>query len=124
MARSESRRVPEVPSTLLYRDRLCYVRNGGLFTCRDPKTGHSLYDERLGAEGGYYASPVAAAGRIYVASDRGFITVLQAGDTFKVLAQTELKETIMATPAIVEDKIYVRTAGNLWAFGAGRRASR
>jgi outer membrane protein assembly factor BamB len=124
LAWSESRGVPEVPSTLLYRDRLYYVRNGGLFTCRDPKTGKSLYDERLGAEGGYYASPVAADGRVYVASDRGVVTVLLAGDTFKVLSRTDLKETIMATPAIVEDKIYIRTAGHLWAFGEKRAARR
>lgn len=113
----EPKGVPEVPSPLLYRGRLYYIKNGGLFTCRDPKTGKSLYDERVGAEGGYYASPVAADGRIYVASDRGVITVLKAGDTFTVLCRTELKEPIMATPAIVEDKIYVRTAGHLWAFG-------
>jgi len=124
LAWSESRGVPEVPSTLLYRDRLYYVRNGGLFTCRDPKTGKSLYDERLGAEGGYYASPVAADGKIYVASDRGVVTVLQAGNAFKVLSRTELKETIMATPAIVEDKIYIRTPEHLWAFGGKRTARR
>ena len=87
---------------------------------RGPQTGKSLYDERVGAEGGYYASPVAAAGRIYVASDRGVVTVLQAGDSFKVLSRTELKETIMATPAIVGDALYVRSAGHLWAFGEVR----
>lgn len=120
VAWKESHGVPEVPSTLLYRDRLYYVRNGGLFTCRDPKTGKPLYDERVGAEGGYYASPVAAHGRIYVTSDRGVVTVLQAGDTFKILSRTKLKEAIMATPAIVDDKIYIRTASHLWAFGERR----
>jgi hypothetical protein len=113
----DSKGVPEVPSPLLYRSRLYYVRNGGLFTCRDPQTGKSLYDERVGAEGGYYSSPVAADGKIYIASDRGVVTVLQAGDGFKVLSRTDLKETIMATPAIVDDKLYVRSAGHLWAFG-------
>jgi outer membrane protein assembly factor BamB len=116
----DSRSVPEVPSPLLYRDRLYHVRNGGLFTCRDPQSGKSLYDERVGAEGGYYASPIAADGRIYVSSDRGIVTVLKAGDTFNVLSRTDLKETIMATPAIVEDKLYVRTAQHLWAFGENR----
>jgi outer membrane protein assembly factor BamB len=117
LAWTDSRGVPEVPSPLFYQGRLYFVRNGGLFSCRDAKTGKSLFDERIGAEGGYYASPVAAAGRIYVASDRGVITVLKAGDTFTVLSRTELKETIMATPALVENKLYVRTAGHLWAFG-------
>ena len=113
----DSKGVPEVPSPLFYRNHLFYVRNGGLFTCRDPQTGKILYDERVGAEGGYYASPVAADGRIYVASDRGVVTVLQAGDTHKILSRADLKETIMATPAIVDNKLYVRSAAYLWAFG-------
>jgi outer membrane protein assembly factor BamB len=102
-------------------DSLCHLssalRRALLSPCRHPETGKSLYDERVGAEGGYFASPVAADGRIYIASDRGVITVLKAGDTFKVLSRVELKETIMATPAIVEDKLYVRSAGHLCAFG-------
>jgi outer membrane protein assembly factor BamB len=114
----DAKGVPEVPSPLFYRGHLYYVRNGGLFTCRDPQTGKALYDERVGAEGGYYASPVAADGRIYIASDRGVVTVLQAGATFKVLSRTDLKEIIMATPAIVDDKLYVRSAAYLWAFGS------
>lgn len=117
LAWTDSRGVPEVPSPLLYRGRLYFVRNGGLFTCRDPLTGRSLYDERIGAAGGYYASPVAADGRIYVASDRGVISVLEAGDTFNVLSRADLKESIMATPAIADDRLYVRSAGHLWAFG-------
>ena len=124
LAWTDFKGVPEVPSPLFYRSRLYFVRNGGLFTCRDPKTGKSLYDERIGAEGGYYASPVAADGRIYVASDRGVVTVLQAGDTFKVLSRTELKETIMATPALVDDKLYVRSEGHLWAFGDAHEITR
>lgn len=78
----------------------------------------SLYDERVGAEGGHYASPVAADGRIYVASDRGVITVFEPGDTFRLLSRTGLEETILATPAIVDNKLYVRSEGHLWAFGA------
>lgn len=68
--------------------------------------------------GGYYASPVATDGRIYIASDRGVISVFKAGDTFTMLSRAELKEFIMATPAIVDDKLCVRTASHLFAFGA------
>ena len=88
---SESRGVPEVPSPLLYRGRLFSVKNGGIFICRDLANGHPIFEERLGAEGGYYASPVAAAGRIYTASDRGVVTVIEAGDRLRVLARTDLK---------------------------------
>ncbi len=115
---SEPKGVPEVPSPLLYRGRLYGVKNGGVFLCRDAANGQLLFEGRLGASGGYFASPVAADGRIYTASDRGVITVVAATDQLHVLAQMDLEEAIMATPAPVEDRLYVRGAGHLWAFGA------
>ena len=72
-----------------------------------------VFEERLGAPGGYFSSPVAADGRIYTASDRGTITVLQARARLQVLAQADLKEAITATPALVENALYVRSAGHL-----------
>jgi outer membrane protein assembly factor BamB len=92
------------------------VKNGGVLFCRDAKSGRMIFEERLSAPGGYYASPVAADGRIYTASDRGVITVVEATDRLRVLAQADLKEAIMATPALVEDALYVRSAGHVWAF--------
>jgi outer membrane protein assembly factor BamB len=71
---------------------------------------------RVGEAGGYYASPVAGGGRIYVASDHGTVTVLEAGDQLKVLARNELPDAILATPAIVDGTLYVRTTKQLWAF--------
>ncbi|MBL9140114.1 MAG: PQQ-binding-like beta-propeller repeat protein [Verrucomicrobiales bacterium] len=113
----EPKGVPEVPSPLLYRGRLYGVKNGGLFLCRDAANGRMLFEERLGAPGGYFASPVAADGRIYFASDRGVITVAEAADRFRILAQADLGEPIMATPALVDDQLYVRSADHVWAFG-------
>ncbi len=119
---TETKSIPEVPSPLLYRDRLYYVKNGGVLLCRDPANGRLIFEERLSASGGYYASPVAAAGRIYTASDRGVITVLSAGDQLQVLARADLQETIMATPAMANLALYVRSAGHLWAFGEPKPA--
>jgi len=113
---SESKGVPEIPSPLLLNDRIYLVKSGGVAICRDTKTGKNIFEERLGAEGGYFASPVAAGGRIYAASDRGTVTVFEAGDSLKILAKNELGEAIMATPAIVEGKLYVRTKTKLYAF--------
>ena len=73
--------------------------------------------ERLGATGDYYASPVAANGAIYFSSDRGTITVIEAAEPWRVLAQNPLEERLLATPAIVDNKIYVRTDEHVWAFG-------
>jgi outer membrane protein assembly factor BamB len=113
----ENRSVPEVPTPLVYRDRVYTVRDGGVVSCMEAQTGKLLYRERLGAGGSYYASPVAAGDRIYTASGEGKVVVFKAGDRFEVLARNDLQEPIMATPAIVDGQLYVRTAGYLYAFG-------
>jgi outer membrane protein assembly factor BamB len=114
---SESKGVPEVPSSLYYQKRLYLVKSGGVATCREPSTGKLLFEERLGVVGGFFASPVASGGKIYAASDSGQVVVYEANDTLNVLARNDLGEPIFATPAIVEGKLYVRTTGHLYAFG-------
>jgi outer membrane protein assembly factor BamB len=117
IAWKSTRSLPYVASPLYYRGRIFTVKNGGLASCYEAATGRVHYqDERLGAPGDYYASPIAAADRIYVASQQGVMLVLAAGDTLNVLARTELREPVMATPAIIGDTLYVRTAGHLYAF--------
>jgi outer membrane protein assembly factor BamB len=112
------RGISEMPSPLFYRDRLYFVRDGGLLTSYDAGTGKLVIDrERLGAIGQYVASPVATGGRIYAASAPGKMVVIKAGDTFEVLAVNDLKEAVTATPAAIEGKLYVRTAKHLFAFG-------
>lgn len=109
--------LPYVASPLYYQGRFYTVKNGGMFTCLDPKSGQPLYqEERLGATGDYYASLMAADGRIYVASQRGVVTVVKAGDAFQVLSQTDLGEAVQASPAVIGDTLYLRTAGQLYAF--------
>ncbi len=76
-----------------------------------------MYSGRLGAPGYYYSSPIAADNRIYVASADGVVVVLDAGDQLKVLAANELDGAILATPALVDGVLYVRTANHLYAFG-------
>jgi outer membrane protein assembly factor BamB len=105
-------------SPLFYDGRVYVVQDGGRMTCWNAKTGKVLYEqERLGGEGEYYASPIAANGHIYTASTRGSVTVVQAGDSMSVKTKNALGESIMATPAIADDKLYVRSANHLWAFG-------
>ncbi len=111
------RGVPECPSPLYHDGRVYLVKNGGIATCVDAKTGKALFSGRLGARGPRYASPVYGDGKIFAASARGVVTVLEAGDELKVLAQNDLGERVMATPAIVGGRIYVRTEEHLWVFG-------
>ena len=114
----ENNSIPEVPSPLLYKGRLFLVRNGGVATCLDAATGKIIYRARIGATGAYFSSPIAAAGRVYFASSEGVVTVIAAdSDELKVLARNEIGEEMIATPAGVGNMIYVRSAGNLFAFG-------
>ena len=113
----DSRGVPEVPSPICKDDRLFLVKNGGIVYCRRAKTGDLLFQERLGAIGGYYASPITAGDKVYFASERGVVTVINAADQFNVVARNDLSESIMATPAIVDGVIYLRTSKSLYAFG-------
>jgi outer membrane protein assembly factor BamB len=113
---SERRGVPGVPSPLYYNGRLYTVQNGGIVFCRVARTGELVYSGRLGALGYYYSSPVAADNKLYIASAEGLVVVLDTGDTLKVSAMNKLDGGILATPAIVDGKIYVRTETHLYAF--------
>jgi len=118
VAWSYNRGLPYVPSPLFYKDRIYLIKDGGLITSLDAKSGKPIYSqERLGTTGSYYASPVAADGRIYVASLPGKLTVLKAGgDSPEILHQVEFGERIFATPALVGDRLYLRTQTQLYAF--------
>jgi len=112
--------IPKVSSPLFTGGRIYMVQDGGMVTCTEAATGRLIFErERLGSDGGgeYFASPVMADGRIYLCSTRGIVSVIAAGDTLKVLAQNKLNEPIAATPAIAGNKLYIRSATTLWAFG-------
>jgi len=71
----------------------------------------------MGVLGEYYSSPVAADNKVYIASAEGVVVVLDAGEELKILARNNLDSAILATPALVDGKIYVRTENHLYAFG-------
>ncbi len=101
-------------SPLLYHDVLYLLRNGGILTLLDPKTGRVLKEGRLeGAPGRYFASPVAADGKIYAASEPGKVAVIRAGTQWEILAVNDLGEECYATPAIAEGAIVIRTKNAL-----------
>lgn len=116
------RALPYVASPLFYEGRIYFMKDGGLISSLDAKTGEVFYtQERIGATGNYYASPIAADGRIYIASLPGKFTVIKAGGQKpEVLHQSDFGTRILATPALVGDRLYLRTATHLWAFGPER----
>ncbi len=115
----QTKGLPYVPSAIVYRGQYVMVKDGGIVTAYDAKTGDEIYQKRAVASGSYYASPVAADGHIYFTSlADGAVTVLKAGAAKpEVVAENPpLGERTAATPAIADDTLYVRTAGHLYAF--------
>lgn len=112
--------LPYVPSAILYKGQYFMVKDGGLVTAYEPKTGKEIFvQERAAAAGRYYASPVAANGHIYtVTLDNGTFTVFKAGaeSPDPIAKNPPLGERVAATPAIAGNTLYVRSAGHLWAF--------
>ncbi|MBL9138336.1 MAG: PQQ-binding-like beta-propeller repeat protein [Verrucomicrobiales bacterium] len=113
----QERGLPYVPSPLVYDGRMYLVKNGGLISCLHAKTGAFLFqEERLGALGDYYSSPVAAGGKVLTISQAGIATVIRAGDALEILARNSLGEPVLATPAIGGTTLYIRTQTKLFAF--------
>lgn len=111
-----------IPSPLLYDGILYVVKNGGILTAFNPSTGEVLKTGRVrGALGGYSASPVAADGKLFIASEEGKFAVLKAGADWDVLAVNDLAEGAFATPALSAGRIYVRTDEALYCFSASSR---
>jgi outer membrane protein assembly factor BamB len=113
----QTRGLPYVPTPLLYEGHLYLIRNGGIASCLDAVTGEYRYqEERLGAMGDYYASPIAAAGKVLAIAQPGTAVVYRAGGTLEVLARNTLGEEILATPALAGHTLYLRTLTTLYAF--------
>jgi outer membrane protein assembly factor BamB len=116
---NKTKGLPYIASALAYQGQYIMVKDGGIVTALDAKTGDEIYQKRAVATGTYYASPVAAGGNIYFTSlADGTVTVLKAGTRQpEVVATNEpLGERTASTPAIAGNTIYIRTAGHLYAF--------
>lgn len=109
-----------IPSLVLHDGLLYSVKNGGILTAFDSKTGEVAKTGRIqGALGGYSASPVLAEGRLYFASEEGKIAVVRPGRDWEVVQLNDLQEEIFATPALSDGKIFVRTGVAIYCFGIG-----
>ena len=121
VAWSKTARGPYMPTPLAYRGVLYVLANGGTLDAYDLQTGAEVYRQRLPLVGnGYSASPVAADGKIYLSNEDGDMLVITAGPTFAVVATNTMGDLLMATPALSQGVMYVKTLRNLVAIG--RRA--
>ncbi len=110
-----------VPSPILYGDYLYLLTDRGLLTCLEARTGKVVYEgKRVPKPATFSASPVAYDGKLFLTSEDGETFVIQAGKEHVVLGSNSLDEAAYASPAIAGGRLYIRTAGHLWAIGQPR----
>ena len=105
-----------IPTPLYYDGLLYTCGNNGVVTVYDGATGERIYRARVGGGGAFAASPVAADGRLYFANEDGDVIVVKAGRSYQELAKNAMKEVIMATPAISDGLLVVRTLGHVYGI--------
>lgn len=107
-----------MPTPLIYDGILYVLSNNGTFDAYNLKNGEEIYRQRLATVGsGFSASPVASDGKIYLSNEDGEILVVSAGEKFNHIATNSMGELLMATPALSDGVMYVRSAGGLFAIG-------
>lgn len=109
---------PYVPSPLLYGERLYYTKSSnGILSCVNARDGTPLIDQkRLPGVENIYASPVGAAGRVYITGRDGTTLVIRDGDELEVLATNTVGEPVDASPAIVGDEMFIRGENHLFCI--------
>ena len=122
LAWTVARGAPFTPSPILVGDELYMVSDIGVLSCLDARTGAMLWQARL--PGNYSASPVFADGRIYLQSEEGVTTVVAPGREFRRLSASRLDGAMLATMAVSDGSIFVRTDTHLYRITNRAAASR
>jgi outer membrane protein assembly factor BamB len=109
------RGAPNTPSAVVVGDEVYFVADNGIATCADARTGKVHWSERL--EGEFSASPVAADGRVYFQSEEGVGFVVRASTSYELLAENDLGERSLASYAVTDGTLFIRTEKHLWRIG-------
>jgi outer membrane protein assembly factor BamB len=104
--------VPHNPSMAVIGDELYFVADNGILTCANAKTGQIHYSERC--TGPISSSLLVADGKLYLQDEKGLGVVVKPGKTFEILAQNDLEERSLASYAVIESDLLIRTEGNLY----------
>jgi len=108
---------PDVPTPVTDGTHVYVVNDRGIMWCLDSASGKEVYGRKRLRPGTYSGSPVLADGKIYVTNEDGLTSVVKAGPTFEVLAENELDDYTLSSPAISDGQVFIRTAKFLWAVG-------
>lgn len=107
-----------IVSPLVLDGRMFLLKGGGITTVFETKTGSSMRKvQRIPNTSNYFASPIAGDGKIYVAGENGVVVVLKNSPDFEVLAENDLGDDILGTPAIADGRLFIRTRSKLICVG-------
>jgi outer membrane protein assembly factor BamB len=112
---------PDVPTPACDGRHVYIVNDSGILWCRDAKTGAEIWGNQRVRAGTYSASPVVGDGKVYVTSEDGVTTVIEAGPNFKILAENDLAGYTLSTPALSDGQIFIRTDKCLYCIGKRQR---
>ena len=108
-----------MPTPLLYRGLYYVVHHNGRIVAYDAASGDAVYKSRFSRGGVFTGSPVAVNGKLYLPTEEGLLYVLAAGAEYRELAVNDFGEPLMATPAVSEGVLFLRTPSRLVAVGKG-----
>ena len=111
---------PDVPTPVTDGRYLYIVNDRGIMWCLDAKTGQQLYGRQRIRSATFSGSPVVADGKVYVTDEDGVTSVVRAGPTFELLAENDLGDYTLSSPAISDGQIFIRTDSFLYAIGQRR----
>jgi outer membrane protein assembly factor BamB len=112
----QTQQVPAMSSPVMADDRIFLISDGGVASCLDAATGEVVWRERVAGQ--YSASPLLGAGCVYFSNHDGRTTVVAATDEFKVVAENDLDGRLMASPAVAEGDLVLRTDTHLYRITA------
>jgi outer membrane protein assembly factor BamB len=109
---------PDVPTPVTDGLHLYAINDRGIMWCLDARTGKEVYGRQRLRSATYSASPVLADGKIYITDEDGVTTVVRAGPRFEILAENDLGEYTLSSPAVSGGQIFIRTEAFLYAIGS------
>ena len=115
LAWTSSKGSPYTPTPIIYGDQLYVLSDNGVLSSYDAKTGALIYQQRLSSS--FSASPVAADGKLYLASEDGDVFVVKAGKQYELLSRNTMGQPLMATPALSQGMLIVRGENAIYALG-------
>ena len=109
--------VPFCSSPVTVNGLVFTIKDGGILACLDAKTGKQLKVGRASGTDDYYSSPVAGDGKVFLIDEEGRLSVVSAAKDWTILHTADFEEKTYATPALVGNKVYLRTNAHLYCFG-------